>query len=501
MMEPESAEVLWILILGFIFGFFLAFGVGANDVANSFGTSVGSKVLSLRQACILATIFEILGAVLLGYKVSDTVRRGIIDIEMYSEFEKELMLGFLSALIGSMIWNIIATFFRWPISGTHSIVGAVIGFSLVSRGFGSIKWQKLGQIVISWFLSPVLSGVMSASIFFIVKRCILTKEDAVERGYFALPFFWGFTICINVFSTVHNGPKYLGFNLIPWWGVLILALGVGFLVGIGVWYLLVPYLQHAISNLGDSESSENQIGKDDLPTKFPYPEAENPGFEENGLEIPMENVINNHTSESTSCHSTSVFTIEDDTTKQNVKEDTPTGAISCYDTPETAKLFSSLQILTAIFASFAHGANDVSNAIGPVIAIWLIYQDGNVMQSSESPFWIMLYGGVGISVGLWAWGQKVIKTIGEDLTKITPSSGFCIEIGAATTVLLASKIGLPISTTHCKVGSVVFVGWTRSRAAVDWKLFRNIILAWVLTLPISAMLSAISMAILHAATS
>ena len=146
MIEPESSEVLWILILGFIFGFFLAFGVGANDVANSFGTSVGSKVLTLRQACILATIFEILGAVLMGYKVSDTVRKGIFDVSMYSEFEKELMLGYLAALIGSAIWNIVATFFRWPISGTHSIIGAVVGFSLVSRGFGSIKWAVLGKI-------------------------------------------------------------------------------------------------------------------------------------------------------------------------------------------------------------------------------------------------------------------------------------------------------------------------------------------------------------------
>ncbi|XP_015930355.1 sodium-dependent phosphate transporter 1-A isoform X2 [Parasteatoda tepidariorum] len=487
-MEPFSSDVLWVLILGFIVGFFLAFGVGANDVANSFGTSVGSKALSLRQACILATIFEVLGSVLMGYRVSDTVRKGIFDTEMYSEFEKELMLGFLAALIGSAIWNIVATFFRWPISGTHSIIGAVVGFSLVARGFMGIKWTMLGQIVASWFLSPVLSGFISSALFLVLKKLVLTKDDAIERGYLSLPFFWGITVFINLFSVVHNGPKYLGFQSIPVWGVLILAAGIGFIVSICVWYILVPYLQQAIASMGDSENSENQIGAEEIPSKISYPDVENPAFNGNGHEIQMQDV-GNGISKST------IVPVATSAEISKIEKEFTCSAVP-YDTPETGKVFSSLQVLTAIFAAFAHGANDVSNAIGPVIAIWLIYQDGNVAQRAESPFWIMLYGGVGISIGLWVWGKKVIKTMGEDLTKITPSSGFCIELGAAATVLMASKIGLPISTTHCKVGSIVFVGWTRSRAAVDWKLFRSIILAWVLTLPVSAGLSAAAMAIL-----
>ncbi|KAG8196086.1 hypothetical protein JTE90_007826 [Oedothorax gibbosus] len=504
MIEEQSPELLWIVILGFIVGFFLAFGVGANDVANSFGTSVGSKALSLKQACILATIFEIAGSVLMGYRVSDTVRKKIFDVETFSGFEKEIMLGFLASLIGSAIWNIVATFFRWPISGTHSIIGAVVGFAFVARGFMGVKWKMLGQIVSSWFLSPVLSGLISSMLFMVVKRFILTKDNAINRAYLSLPFFWGVTIFVNLFSVVHNGPSYLGFDLIPWWGVFILAGGVGLIFGLCVFYILVPYLQSSSSKIGDSENSENQIAGDELPSKISYPEAENLGFEENGkigLEIPLGKVSSSYSLDLSSSNNTSVSTIGEDLTKTIHKDKLPSGAISDTDTPEAARVFSSLQILTAIFASFAHGANDVSNAIGPVIAIYLIYQDGDVMQLKESPFWIMLYGGFGISVGLWVWGQKVIKTIGEDLTTITPSSGFCIEIGAATTVLLASKIGLPISTTHCKVGSIVFVGWTRSRTAVDWKLFRSIVLAWVLTLPISAALSAAAMAILTAVTS
>lgn len=494
-MDPYSGELLWIVIVGFIIGFFLAFGVGANDVANSFGTSVGSKVLTLRQACILATIFEILGAVLLGYKVSDTVRKGIFDVEMYSEFERELMLGYLAALTGSAIWNLVATFFRWPISGTHSIVGAVVGASLVSRGLFSIKWVMLGQIVASWFLSPVMSGMLSSGIFLFIKKLILVQENSTDRGFLALPFFYGFTIFINLFSVIHDGPHYLRFDKVPWWGVFILSTGIGVMVGLCVWYILVPHLKNQLFSSPDLEGSTNHIEQIDARPKIPYPEAANPSFEENGNHIPLENIAGNDSISRTD--STQVFSVENNSKNFDIALDVKD--IGASDSPETAKIFSSLQVLTAVFASFAHGANDVSNAIGPVIAVWLIFVEGNVMQVGESPFWIMLYGGFGICIGLWVWGQRVIQTIGEDLTKITPSSGFTIEIGAATTVLLASKIGLPISTTHCKVGSVVFVGWTRSRAAVDWKLFRSIVLAWVLTLPVSGGLSALCMAILRAA--
>ncbi|GBM46121.1 Sodium-dependent phosphate transporter 1-A [Araneus ventricosus] len=315
-MEPFSSDVLWILILGFIVGFFLAFGVGANDVANSFGTSVGSKALTLRQACILATIFEILGSVLMGYKVSDTVRKGIFDVEIFSEFEKELMLGFLASLIGSATWNIVATFFRWPISGTHSIIGAVVGFAVVARGFMGIKWKMLGKIVASWFLSPVLSGLISSAIFLLVKKLILSKDNAIDRGYYSLPFFWGITIFLNLFSVIHGGPHYLGFDVIPAWGVLILTGGIGLIFGVCVWYILVPYLQHSAASIGDSENSENQIDRDDLPTKIPYPEAENPGFEENGHEIPLGMVSSSYSLDMTTSNNTSVSTLQEDLNKK-----------------------------------------------------------------------------------------------------------------------------------------------------------------------------------------
>ncbi|RWS14178.1 sodium-dependent phosphate transporter 1-A-like protein [Dinothrombium tinctorium] len=425
----ENLPDLWIVITAFVVAFILAFGVGANDVANSFGTSVGSKVLTLRQASILATIFEVLGALLLGYNVSDTVRKGVFTVNYYEGETKLLMLGYLAALIGGASFNLAATFLRLPVSGTHSIIGSVLGFTLVAKGTQGIKLDKIGTIVASWFLSPVLSGVISLVIYLVIKKFILTKEQPLEPGLRSLPLFYGFTIFLNAFSIIHEGPKALKFDLIPWWGVLLISTGLGVAVALAVWFLVVPKQREQIEDKLKSEQENAKVldrGEDKL---------------------------------------------------------------------EVAHLFKYLQILTACFGSFAHGGNDVSNAIGPLIAIVLIWQDGNVHQNSESPYYLMLFGGFGISVGLWVWGRKVIKTIGEDLTKIVPSTGFTIEIGSATTVLLASKVGLPISTTHCKVGSVVIVGHVTDRKAktVDWKLFTNIILAWVLTVPVSAACSALFM--------
>ncbi|XP_050039132.2 sodium-dependent phosphate transporter 1-B isoform X1 [Dermacentor andersoni] len=585
-LDASTGNLLWILVVGFIVAFFLAFGVGANDVANSFGTSVGAKVLTLRQACILATIFEILGAVLIGYKVSDTVRKGILDVSMYEGAPKDLMLGNLAALGGSAIWNILATAFSLPISGTHSIVGAVVGFSLVARGLRGIRWWELGKIVLSWFISPVLSGIVSAVLYMLIQFLILRKEKPLEPGLRSLPFFYGFTLFINIFSVVHDGPQLLRFNLIPWWGAMIVALSIALISVIVVWFFIVPRLRATIErdlsndtdndritmtelaqaakdlpktltysftptdpvsddvidtdgskklseagimNGGRRSSIEVISGKlqhNDLPSLHPNPHSHHPTHKRLSLVMIEEAALMAQCLDDlpNECPQHCAEMQGRDKTKQKAhgkQRDKPLQFLQSVcaralrstravppckenhddDKPETAKLFSFLQILTAVFGSFAHGGNDVSNAIGPLVALWMIYFDGNVYQNSETPIYILLYGGVGISLGLWIWGRRVIQTLGEDLTKVTPSNGFTIEIGAASTVLLASKVGIPISTTHCKVGSIVFVGWVRSRKGVDWGLFRNIIMAWLLTLPVTGGLTAAITSILYAACS
>jgi len=531
-MEPFSADLLPFVIAGFAVSFLLAFGVGANDVANSFGTSVGSKVLTLRGACILGTIFEILGAILVGYKVSDTVRKGILDVSLYNNTEKELMLGSLSALGGSAVWNLLATSFSLPISGTHTIVGATLGFSMCARGTQGVNWFTFGKIVASWFVSPILSGAISAAIYFIVHKSILSKPDPIPAGLRALPLFYGFTILVNVFSIVHDGPQMLLFDRIPLWGALLIAVGLSGLVMLGVQFVLVPYTRRGINAMidererkkggftfGSEDNSRDPTPPRDVALENGKGRATTYSFSEdtptsNGYAPASVDFQPSHLTKRSASSSPSdkMMGLTENVSQLPLVEMKDMAAIAAIDqgiagkmvieeeTPEVGKLFSFLQILTATFGSFAHGGNDVSNAIGPLIALWAIYTEGSVAQKSEPPVYILLYGGLGISAGLWVWGRKVIKTIGEDLTKMTPSSGFSIEIGSAFTVLAASKCGLPISTTHCKVGSVVFVGWTKStKEGVDWSLFRNIVIAWIVTVPLTAAISALLMFLLSTA--
>ncbi|XP_044267417.1 sodium-dependent phosphate transporter 1 [Tribolium madens] len=554
MLEPYAPSSIWLVVVGFVIAFILAFGIGANDVANSFGTSVGSKVLTIVQACCLATVFEVAGAILIGYKVSDTMRKGILDIKVYNDAEVELMLGSLSALTSSAVWLMVATFFKLPISGTHSIVGATVGYSLVARGTRGVHWGTLAKIVGSWFISPVLSGVTSVCILLIIKYFILSKPDPLEAGLFSLPLFYSFTILVNVFSIVHDGPKLLYMDNIPFWLAATISLSIAFVTMIFIWLVVVPRQRRNIKadllaekpavnfNIGEStdtspegspkrsnrnstalserqltvisESTELQAMENKIAAaKYIFPLQTNDN--KNGYMPAKETEIHtrpktlklvestNEVNPTLSPSSSGVPLIINKNTR--TQSDQGMCALDIKDNESTlvenksvSKLFSFLQVLTAMFGSFAHGGNDVSNAIGPLVTLWLIYTEGTVHQKAETPLYILLYGGFGISVGLWLWGRRVIQTIGEDLTTITPSTGFTIEIGAAFTVLLASKIGIPISTTHCKVGSVVFVGYfSSSKKGVDWSLFRNIISAWLITVPIAALLSAATMFLLR----
>ncbi|CAH1403681.1 unnamed protein product [Nezara viridula] len=537
-MEEMSGDVVWLVVVSFLVAFVLAFGIGANDVANSFGTSVGSKVLSVKAACILATFFEMAGAILIGYKVSDTMRKGILDVTLYEGSEQELMLGCLSSLIGSGIWLMAATFLKLPISGTHSIVGATVGFSLVCRGTSGLHLRTLTTIVASWFVSPVLSGIVSVVLYRAIQGLIIRAENPLTPALRALPFIYLATVAVNVFSVVHDGPKLLYLNNIPLWISCAVSIGFGIVAAIIVQFVFVPAQKKLVlENIRKSTIRDVQFtfgestdsSRDGSPRNSRLLED---ATASRGLPVIVEVPANNNGYVLAQTESLSdIPTIEKKGDKENLDQKlnlpnngnvTPAFGLSPNssavplikekplepmqiensneneDRPEIARVFSFLQILTACFGSFAHGGNDVSNAIGPLVAVWLIFVEGSVLQKTETPLFILVYGGIGISIGLWVWGRRVIKTIGEDLTKITPSTGFTIEIGAALTVLIASKFGLPISTTHCKVGSVVFVGWCNSSSSgVDWTLFRNIISAWVVTVPVAALLSAGFMAALR----
>nr|CAH8832564.1 unnamed protein product [Trichobilharzia regenti] len=597
MIIPE--DQIWMVVVGFLIAFVLAFGIGANDVANSFGTSVGAKVLTLKQACILATICELSGSVLLGAKVSNTIRKGIVSVELFGQIENGhvvLMAGQVAALGGSCIWLLIATFFRLPVSGTHSIVGATMGFSLVIFGLNAIQWQGLLKIVGSWFLSPALSGLASIGVFFLMRYLVLRKDDPLEPSLKLLPGFFGTVVLVNCFSIFYEGPALLKFDKIPLYGVFIISCGCGIITVLIVKFIWVPFVRRRIltgessscimkeflsrkckkkssstlnskypsvlssdssdapiashesivmtaylpkedgviiteakndirnnsnkaivgkSNGEDKTDARKSTNKAVLPVGEGVIQNEVPSHFEVKPSVPDE--VNNGDKKTTLkgnqqlnmvvAYSANEQYLNNDSNhtlnngKMNVtfppnlatigEEPEPIDLVK--DRPAEAQVFSSLQILTAVFGSFAHGGNDVSNAIGPLIGLWLIATTQSVDSSKPTDLWILVYGGVGISVGLWIWGRRVIQTLGEDLTKMTPSSGVCIEIGSALTVLIASKIGLPISTTHCKVGSVVFVGRARSRDNVNWGIFRNILIAWLVTLPAAGAISAFLM--------
>ncbi|XP_057212769.1 sodium-dependent phosphate transporter 1-A [Triplophysa rosa] len=620
--QTDMSESLWLLVLGFIIAFILAFSVGANDVANSFGTAVGSGVVTLRQACVLATIFETVGAMLLGAKVSETIRSGIIDVQMYNGSEAVLMAGSISAMFGSAVWQLTASFLKLPISGTHCIVGATIGFSMVARGHQGVKWLELLRIVASWFLSPLLSGIMSAILFYFVRKFILSKEDPGPNGLKALPVFYAVTMGINLFSIMFTGAPMLGFDSVPWWGTLLISLGCALLTALVVWFIVCPQLKKKMKtqSLADTSGTalvekkpvSNGVLHHPTPVRSYSPAPQTPPADSNkvafdiggsaetdldskefdtkdldcnhvlygnaGMPIPDLSGNQFHTvhkdsgiykdllhklhlakvgecmgetgekpirrNNSYTSYTMAIYGIHGslkegegsriglDGEKRRTRYDSynsyctavadgevgvSDGALAVevgdaegrtdsleddideleIDKPEVATLFQFLQILTACFGSFAHGGNDVSNAIGPLVALWLIYENASVASNAPTPVWLLLYGGVGICTGLWIWGRRVIQTMGKDLTPITPSSGFSIELASAITVVVASNIGLPVSTTHCKVGSVVSVGWLRSRKAVDWHLFRNIFIAWFVTVPISGLLSAAIMALFY----
>jgi sodium-dependent phosphate transporter len=247
-MTECCSEYFWLIVIGFIIAFFLAFGIGANDVANTFGTSVGSKVLTLRQACILATIFETLGSILIGAKVSGTIRKGILDPQVFAGNELELMLGYISALLGCCIWLIVATAFGLPVSGTHSIVGSTIGMAIVSKGFSIIKWLEIAKIGSSWFISPVLSGLVSVLMFLMIKRFILLKKSPLKAGLMLLPAIYTVTIFINIGGIMESEPPMLQLHIIPWWGKLLIVSALSVVVYLSVLFFLVPYLSKKLTS-------------------------------------------------------------------------------------------------------------------------------------------------------------------------------------------------------------------------------------------------------------
>ncbi len=403
-------EMMTIYIgLAAIFGLFMAWGIGANDVANAMATSVGSKALTVKQAILVAAVFEFLGAVLAGGEVTSTIRKGIVDASLLTDTPELLIYGMLAALLAAAIWLLIASHNGWPVSTTHSIVGAIVGFAAVGIGIEAVKWGKVGTIVMSWVISPLTAGMIAYIIFKTVQWLILEREDPLVRARKYVPlyiFLAGFTISL---VTMLKGLKHVGLSL---------EIGETYAVAIAVGVAIAL------------------IGK--------------------------------------------IFIMR-------IKVDADADKDFRYQTVE--KTFAVLMVVTACGMAFAHGSNDVANAIGPVAAVISVAQSGVIgQQAAVSPL-ILLLGGAGIVIGLATFGFKVMATVGRRITHLTPSRGFAAELAAATTIVVASGTGIPISTTHTLVGAVLGVGLARGIAAINLSVVRSIFLSWVITIPAGALLA------------
>ena len=452
---------LWIVIVGGIFAFFAAAGIGANDAANAFATSVGSKALTMRQAVFLAAIFETAGAILMGNHVTDTIRKGIADHKCFEGDEYLLMYGCMWVILSVGIWLFLASYLEMPVSTTHSCVGGMIGMAMVLKGTDCVIWYKpmdtfpyvggVGGIVMSWFISPVFSGLIACFIFWVTRATVLRKSFDTKRINWAYPILIGSTMTINTFFIIYKGAKGLGLDKTP----LGMAFGIAFGIGGSSAFITVPLVPR-LKKYVSKKITDNTDSTVELPSV--------------GEEIKTNQVELN---------------IADD--KELDRVVALHNNAEKFDT-KTEEVFKYLQIFTAICDAFSHGANDVANAIGPFAAIWVIYQSGGELDKKssmeEDAYWILGLGGVGIAVGLYVYGKKITYAIGEKLVKITPSRGVAIELSSALVIITGSRLKIPLSTTHCQVGATVGVGLLenhRTCSGINCKVFLKTAIGWVIT--------------------
>lgn len=401
-----------LIIIAAAFGFFMAWGIGANDVANAMGTSVGTRSLTIKQAIIIAMIFEFAGAYLAGGEVTSTIKNGIIDSAAYADTPDLLVFGMIASLLASGTWLLVASYFGWPVSTTHTIIGAIIGFALVSLGSEAVYWSKVGGIVGSWVVTPAISGLMAYFIFISVQRLIFNADKPLAAAKKYVPAYIFMTVMVICLVTLQKGLKHVGLDMSSTESFVlssVISLISALLSGI--------YIKRKQYDSADDKSMQ-------------YTNVE--------------------------------------------------------------KVFGILMVVTACAMAFAHGSNDVANAIGPLSAVVSIVQSsGEITAKSSIAWWILPLGGIGIVIGLASLGHKVMATVGTGITHLTPSRGFAAQLATAATVVIASGTGLPISTTQTLVGAVMGVGLARGIAALNLNVLRNIVVSWVVTLPAGAILAII----------
>jgi len=462
-MEVETLLTIIVLAVGF----YMAWNIGANDVSNAMGTSVGSGALTLRRAVILAAILEFCGAYFVGGTVSETMQGQLIDISKYAATPNTLIFGMCGALLGTGIWLQFASYFGLPVSTTHAIIGSILGFGALTLGFTGIEWGVIGQIALSWVISPLLSGIISYLIFRVLERQILFNLNPALATKRHIPIFLFFVFFTFSLSLLFNGLGRIDLQL-SFLQASLISLVIG-LIACAAGLFIVKRLP-----LPESPQTATSLI---LPQTLI------------SLEKAIKHMRRVRSAALDETHNKVTHLLEEmHTLKDNMRQETGFVArTSEYNVVE--KAFGFMQVISACFVAFAHGANDVANAIAPVASVIETIKHGVLASAAPVPSWLLAFGGAGIVIGLATWGWRVIETIGRKITELTPTRGFSAEFGAAITILIASKMGMPISTTHCLVGAVLGVGLAGGIRAINLRTLREIALSWIITIPASALMS------------
>ncbi|EFJ51229.1 hypothetical protein VOLCADRAFT_79831 [Volvox carteri f. nagariensis] len=483
-------DYMWLVIVGFVVSFIMAAGIGANDVANAFGTSVGAKTITLKQACLIAAVFEFAGAVGLGGEVTKTIAGSIARPAAFQAEPEIFAYGMTVALIAASSWVFLATYWSLAVSTTHSVIGAIMGFGLVWGGSGAIVWNDhitefpyskgLVPVICSWFVSPIMSGIVASFLFALNRGVILRRENSTNLAIYMYPVLVGITVFINVFFVIFKGAKNVAHwesNKAAWVAACIAAACMLLAAFPGIpllrWAVKrdMERYRRAAQKAADAEANAEKT-KDDMEEPEPTSKA-----------LKMFNSLKKMATRGLSqdIHAK----VETDQAVHDMH-----AAAEIFN-PETEQVYKYLQVFSACAVSFAHGANDVANAVGPFSGIWYVYRNWAIASSAECPIWVLAMGGAGIVVGLATYGYNIMATLGVGLAKMTPSRGYSAEIATSFTVALASVYGLPVSTTQCITGAEIGVGLTDSiRSGINLKLFGKQILAWIFTLIVAGFLSA-----------
>ena len=477
-MDLSSFE--WIVGVGGLFAVVASYGIGANDVANAFATSVGSGALSIKQAVGLASIFEFSGALLMGSHVTDTVRKGIADYACFQDDPAVLMYGCQCVLFAVSVWLILASHLEMPVSTTHSCIGGMIGMAMTSRGTKCVKWNKhtnmfpffdgVSSIVFSWILSPIVSAIFASTFFYTLRTAVLRSANSFEKTKWAFPVMLGTTVCINIFFIVYKGAKYLNLDDTPIGIAFAYAFGIGGALAILSYFTVCPYIIRNSQKIFTEES--DRINKVESLSEIQPDDS---------IDTRKRGIIGRiceHIKHSLNYNRMDI--IEQDETVKRIHSN----AEQFDERTEISMRY--MQILTACCGAFAHGANDVANSIAPFGTIWAIYKSGEVSSKKndlgDDAYWILCLGAFGIVLGLATYGYKILHVLGTKIGKITASRGVCIELASATVIIIGSRLGWPLSTTHCQVGATTGVALLEGTGGVNYKVLGKTVAGWIITL-------------------